>query len=200
MNTRPKHLKIALLLGATFLVLITVGTLVFARINPTALVNFGSNQAETINFPAIDPDLSAARQSILAITQQEFENPGPGTKYADGQAEPWCADFVSWIMREAGHPLKNPHTNSWRIPGVYTLQEYFQQQGAFAPVTTDYAPRPGDIAIYKDGIFGHHTNIVVAADKDTITTVGGNENFKITLRTFTFRDSQYGLLGFAHPD
>ena len=55
-----------------------------------------------------------------------------------GVEEPWCADFVSWIMREAGLPLSNPNSGHWRIPGVYTWQEYYQSQSRFQEVGDGY--------------------------------------------------------------
>lgn len=64
--------------------------------------------------------------------------------------EPWCADFVSWVYKEAGHPLKNPNSGSWRIPGTYTLREYYEAQGAFRPADSGYEPQLGDVAIYED--------------------------------------------------
>jgi hypothetical protein len=43
-------------------------------------------------------------------------------------------------MRQAGTSLNKPNSGSWRIPGVYTLQEYYQSVGRFeAP---DFQPPP----------------------------------------------------------
>jgi hypothetical protein len=47
----------------------------------------------------------------------QFERQPPEV-FSEGTAEPWCADFVSWVMYQAGFSLDNPDSGSWRIPGV----------------------------------------------------------------------------------
>ncbi|MCY4666961.1 MAG: CHAP domain-containing protein, partial [Rhodococcus sp.] len=75
------------------------------------------------SFPAVDHSILSAQQSaLLGVLEQEWESGSPGTKYAEGVEESWCADFVSWSMNQIGTPFSNPNSGSWRIPGVYTLQ------------------------------------------------------------------------------
>ncbi|MEU1207983.1 hypothetical protein [Nocardia sp. NPDC005825] len=79
------------------------------------------------DFPAIDSTgLTAAQNRVVDVLRQQFEEQSGRDKYSEGIAEPWCADFVSWVMRAAGQPLHNPNSGSWRIPGVYTLEEYYR--------------------------------------------------------------------------
>ncbi len=150
-------------------------------------------------FPEIPTTISPLRQKILGLARQEFEARSPGTKFSEGVVEPWCADFVSWILREAGQPLKNPHSGSWRIPGTFTLREYYESVGRFRAAGSGYTPQPGDVAIYRESpVFGDHTNIVISYDDGVITTVGGNEMNRI--RVFVSRDKNYqGLLGYGVP-
>ena len=76
-------------------------------------------------FPDIDTaNLSPTRQKIISLAKTEFKAQSAGTKFSQGAEEAWCANFVSWIMYQAGAPLKNPHTDGWRIPGTFTLREY----------------------------------------------------------------------------
>jgi hypothetical protein len=96
-------------------------------------------------------------------------------------------------MREAGEPLTNPNSGSWRIPGVATLQDYYQSIEAFRPYESGYQPKVGDVVLYNDpGIFGQHTNIVIKNDDGALTTVGGNEEGKI--RVFTNHDSAAAVI------
>lgn len=129
------------------------------------------------SFPAVDrTGLDAAQLSVLDVTEREFGRQPGGTTYSEGVREPWCADFVSWVMRASGQPLSNPNSGSWRIPGVYTLEEYYRGQHRFEQANNGYLPRAGDVVMYSDSsVFHQHTNIVISADSDTITTVGGNE-------------------------
>ncbi|WP_194815343.1 CHAP domain-containing protein [Nocardia sp. XZ_19_385] len=146
----------------------------------------GENLTE---FPAIDKtSLSADQSRLIGVLQREFKDPGAGTKYAEGREEPWCADFVSWAMREAGLPLANPNSGSWRIPGVYTLQEYYERTGRFTGLSR-YPPRTGDVLLYSDrSPFTQHTNIVLAYDNGVVTTIGGNEFDDVRISRFVLAD------------
>ncbi|MBL1076064.1 CHAP domain-containing protein [Nocardia sp. 2] len=149
-------------------------------------------------FPAVDRSaLEPAQARIVDVLQQEYERQHPGTKYSEGIDEPWCADFVSWVMREAGQPLANPNSGSWRIPGVYTLEEFYREENRFAPIDSGYRPRVGDVIMYSDSSpFNQHTNIVIAVDGDSVTTVGGNEFGKITIHEYRPADVS-GLVGYG---
>ena len=62
-------------------------------------------------FPDIDTaNLSPTRQKIISLAKTEFKAQSAGAKFSQGAEEAWCANFVSWIMQQAGAPLKNPHT------------------------------------------------------------------------------------------
>ena len=101
-------------------------------------------------------------------------------------------------MYQADAPLKNPHTGGWRIPGTFTLREYYEANDRFKPANSGYQPLPGDVAIYRNSlVFGDHTNIVLKNDNGVLTTVGGNEVNRI--RVFVNHDKQYdGLLEYAY--
>lgn len=143
-----------------------------------------------MSFPALElASLDADQRALVAVLEQEFADPARGPDYAEGQVEAWCADFVSWTMREAGRPLSNPHSGSWRIPGVYTLQEYYQSAGRFVPITDGYRPRTGDVLLYgPDSTFGQHTNIVLTAGEGVVTTIGGNEFDQVSIHRFRLAD------------
>lgn len=128
-------------------------------------------------FPAIDRSvLTPAQVAVVAAAEAEFAAPGRGADYSEGNDEPWCANFVSWVLRAAGMPLANPNSGSWRIPGVYTLQEYYESRGRFVAFDPGYRPVTGDVILYGPGSrYGQHTNIVLVAEGATVTTIGGNE-------------------------
>ncbi|MET0199561.1 MAG: CHAP domain-containing protein [Rhodococcus fascians] len=151
---------------------------------------------DTTPFPDVDTSaLTPEQAAVVDLTRAEHERQRPGTFYSEGVEEAWCANFVSWIMREAGRPLSNPHSGSWRIPGVYTLTEYYQQQGTFEP--KGYVPSVGDVVLYDNSSWvGQHTNIVVAVDGDTATTVGGNELGKIRVHSVDVL-SDSAIVGFG---
>ncbi|MFD4366051.1 CHAP domain-containing protein [Rhodococcus sp. NPDC058521] len=153
---------------------------------------------DTAKFPDIDTSsLSPLQADVVRLIEEEHGKQQPGTHYSEGVEEPWCANFVSWIMREAGSPLSNPNSGSWRIPGVYTLQEYYESQSRFESVESGYQPVVGDVVLYDNSSWvGQHTNFVVAVDGTTATTVGGNELGKIRVHTVDWADDS-AVVGFG---
>lgn len=151
------------------------------------------------SFPAVDLQaLPADRAAIVQVAHTQFDDPGPATKYSQGAQEAWCADFVSWVWNTAGVPMSNPNSGSWRIPGVYTLQDYLQSVHRLHLQGSDYQPQPGDLVLWKTGSrFGAHTNLVLSDRDGRLTTVGGNQPGGITVTTEAADDS--GILGFGSP-
>lgn len=110
-------------------------------------------------------------------------------KYTEGNKEDWCANFVSWVYKEAGYPFVTPATSgksSWRIPVVYkqfssapNLRDYFVQNYAYKGKETGYVPAPGDIVIFSRQSRSH-TGIVERTDKPAnknelwVHTIEGN--------------------------
>lgn len=156
---------------------------------------------DTADFPAIDTAaLSPPQARVVALLEAEHRAQRPGTFYSEGAEEPWCADFVSWIMREAQRPLANPNSGHWRIPGVYTLQEYYESQGRFEPAGGGYRPAVGDVVLYDNRSWvGQHTNVIVTVDGDKATTVGGNEFGRIRVHTVDW-SSDSAVVGFGRLD
>lgn len=152
---------------------------------------------DTEAFPEVNAgELTTDQVRVVELLRTEHERQRPGTFYAEGIEEAWCADFVSWIMKEADMPLSNPNSGSWRIPGVYTLQEYYQEQDRFEAVG-EYTPSVGDVVLYDNTSWiGQHTNVIVAVDGDEAITVGGNEAGKIRVHTLKY-ESDSGVVGFG---
>lgn len=153
---------------------------------------------DTADLPGAAAGSSPLQRSVLEVLGAEHRAQRPGTFYSEGVDEEWCADFVSWVMREAGIPLENPHSGHWRIPGVYTLQEYYEAAGRYEPTGSGYRPGVGDVVLYRNRLgFGQHTNIVAGVDGDSVVTVGGNELGRIRVHELDLDDAAivgYGRL------
>lgn len=88
----------------------------------------------------------------------------PSLEWAQNQA--WCATFVSWVALKADVSTLYPRTASCDV-----AREWFRGRGRYS----EY-PAIGAQVFYGTPADANHTGIVVAYDRDTITTVEGNTN------------------------
>ena len=97
-------------------------------------------------------------------------------RYSDGANEAWCADFVSWVLKEAGSPYTGGTSGGWRQPGVSGSRAWFEKNGEFH-LKAGYTPKPGDIQINQEGdpTYPDHVAIVVAVNGNMATIIGGND-------------------------
>lgn len=179
-----------------FRILVVAAALVLAAIAALAGYRGYREQAAHPSFPVVDTSqLSPGRSAVVHVLAQEYAAQSPMMKYSEGNDEPWCADFASWVMRESGKPFVNPNSGSWRIPGVMTLTDYLHAEGRWEPV--GYSPLPGDMVLYdKPSPKGQHVNIVLINDNGTLTTVGGGEGTNVGLSTYKITDDP-GIRGFG---
>ncbi|MGV0811255.1 CHAP domain-containing protein [Mycolicibacterium boenickei] len=191
---RLRGSKLWLALSAFFAVIVVGLGAVLIRQSDTAIDLL---PGKPVPFPSVDhAALSPTQSRIVDVLQAQYEAQPGGSHFSEGIEEPWCADFVSWVLNEAGQPLSNPNSGHWRIPGVYTLQEYYQANGRFTE-PDGYRPHTGDVVLYAEGSpLGLHTNFVVTSDGDAITTVGGNEEGGIRVHTLDDADLA-GVLGYG---
>ncbi len=156
-------------------------------------------------FPNIDESLLNGQElKLLKILQTEYAKKPVSfdenvLNYSEGEKQPWCANFVSWVMREVGSPYVNPNSGSWRIPGVYTLREYYQSEKRYVKAGA-YTPTFGDVAIYDKTPTNSHTNIVISVDKKakTMTLIGGNENGRVrVIKNQPYSPGVRDLVGFG---
>lgn len=164
----------------------------------TVLANVYS--APKDSFPNVPQEnLTSLQKDVIRLTKQEYQKKPISfdnnvLKYSQGNKEPWCANFTSWIMKSTGIPFNNPNSGSWRIPGVQTMQEYFYSEGRYM-LADAYKPQVGDVAIYEEN--RSHVNIVIAVNDTMMTTVGGNETGHIRINTQSFVSGTEGLSGFG---
>lgn len=195
-HSKKPYLVAAIILFAIGLLVCFFGQTRFNPIPRIVSVVTSANHKES--FPDIDTSgLNKEQKQVVSLLEQEFRAQPNGTKYSEGVNEAWCADFVSWIMRESGRPLNNPNSGSWRIPGTYTLREYYQSAGKFKPASANYTPKVGDTMLYDNpSPFGQHVNFVIKNTKGVITTIGGNEPGGIRVYTHTTKDD-VGFIGYG---
>lgn len=116
---------------------------------------------------------------IVGIALKELGTTGPTSsgyfKYSDNNDENWCADYVSWVFRQAGKPFTGGSSGGWRIAGTSTMRDWFKTNGTWIDNTAanraSNPPLPGDVIVYIHG----HVNIVVSVSGTSAKIVGGNQ-------------------------
>ena len=81
--------------------------------------------------------------------------------------EAWCADFVSYVYKEAGYPFTQGETNGWNENDANKIES----MGFTRHDPSNYIPKTGDIAYFDYD--GGHVEIVVSGGK-TPTFIYGN--------------------------
>ncbi|CAM3043458.1 CHAP domain-containing protein [Tsukamurella hominis] len=198
MGLRKAGLVVAAVVAA--LVVLAGGVVWLSSVHRTPLTKHLPAELKPRVYPAVSTaGLTPERVRILENVRREFDANRPGSYFSEGVDEPWCADFVSTVLHDSGLPLHNPNSGTWRIPGVYTLTEYFQKAGKLESATA-YRPQPGDVVLYtpEHPVMRQHTNFVVAVSGDSVTTVGGNQEGGISAWTYRLTDT-FGLAGYGVP-
>lgn len=99
-------------------------------------------------------------------------------KYTDNTLEYWCADFVSWVYKQAGKPFTGGSSGGWRIAGVKAMRAWFQQNGTYTKNGPGVTPNPGDTYMTAGET---HIGIVEKVENGTVHTISGNtsvENYR----------------------
>jgi CHAP domain len=107
------------------------------------------------------------RTRIVAVAQSQLgqrENPAGSNCTKFGPCEAWCADFATWVWRQAGV------STIGRIAWVPALVQWGKQHGTWK-AGADNNPRPGDFVIFS----GLHVGIVeTVRSSGVITIIAGN--------------------------
>lgn len=110
---------------------------------------------------------------------------GPGEQ-AD-LPEPWCADFLSWVYREAGIPVGNDGKGEDYVP---YLKDWAQKAGRYHD-RGGYQPQPGDIVVFNwDGGPDDHAGIVEKVEGDNVHTIEGNSSDSVARRSYALGSGQ----------
>jgi len=122
---------------------------------------------QVIAVPKLPPSTgSDVRSRIVAIARSQLgqgEHP-PGsncTKF--GPCEEWCADFATWVWRQAGV------AGIGRIAWVPNLPAWGRSRRSWKPGYNN-DPQPGDMVIFS----GLHVGLVERVTAGTITIIAGN--------------------------
>jgi hypothetical protein len=122
----------------------------------------------------------AERQWLAWQTQPKLHNALLYDYTAGNPYEEWCADFVSYVYKQAGAPFSNGERglNGW---DEYNANNIINQGFTYHAAGSGYLPKPGDVAYFN--YLGGHVEIVVKGgsnpvfiygDSGTIDPISGN--------------------------
>lgn len=133
----------------------------------------------------------AQQQIGLAETPDGCNCGEPIQKFLGSSAgEFWCADFVSWVYNEAGHPFTGGADGGWRIANVGVMHDYLAAHGRWFDATSAEDPAPGDVITFRDD---EHVGIVESLDDagtpsdksdDRVHTIEGNTTNMVARRDY----------------
>jgi hypothetical protein len=151
---------------------------------------FSMDPGTSPSAPITTPTLSAASASspgseIVSIAESQigyqdtptgsYCNPytahwDAGTSSSCGKgksAEEWCADFASWVWRQAGVPFTYGYGSSDINAGAVSFYQWGVANGTWHAAGSGYTPQPGDVVVY-----GLNTPTDTTADHVAIVTGG----------------------------
>jgi hypothetical protein len=139
---------------------------------------------------------AAVAASLAALGIRETTpNAGPWIDaFTDGHPEPWCADFVSWVLRSAGAPLTGGASGGWRVAGVAALRSWFAIRGRWSPRAAA-EPEAGDVVVFRHG----HAGVVLRAVAGSLETVEGNAGDAVAIRRYPAWRQLPDIAGFGRP-
>jgi hypothetical protein len=123
-----------------------------------------------------------------------------GPKWAKGRGpEAWCADFASWVWKDAGTPFGPKGTGE---ASTSSMIRQARDMGSWK--TSD--PKPGDMILFDWGrgkgtadaaSIVDHVAIVDHVTNGIIHTIGGNQSDAITKGSYPLDDKH--VLGYISP-
>jgi hypothetical protein len=122
--------------------------------------------------------------------------------YADGNGyEEWCADFISYVYKEAGYPFTAGERDGW---DEYLATNMLNMGFAYHDAA-NYTPQAGDVAFF-DYPGGHVELVVIGGAKplfiygDSGTTDPTTGNGEMAENTITSDDSLGGVTYYLSPN
>ena len=127
-------------------------------------------------------------KDIVATARQYIgynEKDGSYKLFTNGRKEAWCADFATYVTKEALRANGKSIPSGFGSSSVAGLKSWGQKNGRY--VTDVSQAKPGDIVIFN----WSHTGIVknILAD-GTVVTIEGNTSNKVAERKYSPRSGK----------
>lgn len=147
------------------------------------ILNSGSNNSGRKSQSSVSLSSGNLGKDIVATAKQYIgynEKDGSYKLFTNGRKEAWCADFATYVTKEALRANGKSIPSGFGSSSVAGLKSWGQKNGRY---TTDVSQaKPGDIVIFN----WSHTGIVknILAD-GTVITIEGNTSDKVAERKYS---------------
>ncbi len=110
-------------------------------------------------------------------------------------AEPWCADFASWVRKQAGVPFGKDGTGE---DHTVAMVKYAKQEGTWH-ARAGYTPKPGDLVLFsfRGDSNVDHVAVVTKVANGRVYTIGGNEQDRVKASNYRLGDTR--MVGYIAP-
>lgn len=158
----------------------------------------GENKGKTAN------DIGSGLVALASKYMGKNESDGSYKMFTNGRTESWCADFVTYVVKEYAKENGMKVADGFGSPAVSNLMGWAQKNGVFDNTSQmsdkeklNYSQKNlsvGDVIIWKSN-GASHTGIVKSINSDgTFTTVEGNSSDQVKSNKKSIYDK--GLTGF----
>ena len=144
--------------------------------NTTATKNNNSQSKAQLSSGNLGKDIVATAQKYIGYNEKD----GSYKTFTGGRQEAWCADFATYVAKEALRANGESIPSGFGSSSVAGLKSWGMKNGRY---TQDVAQaKPGDIVIFNRS----HTGIVknILAD-GTVVTIEGNTSDKVAERKYS---------------
>ena len=140
--------------------------------------NSGSKKKSSVSLSSgnIGKDIVATARQYIGYNEKD----GSYKLFTNGRKEAWCADFATYVTKEALRANGKSIPSGFGSSSVAGLKSWGQKNGRY--VTNVSQAKPGDIVIFNRS----HTGIVknILAD-GTVVTIEGNTSDKVAERKYS---------------
>lgn len=146
---------------------------------PFNFSNFGNLTQSTRLSGNIGNDIVATALKYKGYNEKD----GSYKKFTNGRTEAWCADFVTYVTKEAFRANGKSVPTGFGSPAVKNLKQWGKDNNCY---TTDVSKaKPGDVVIFNKS----HTGIVKEVRDGKVYTIEGNTSKgTVAERTRTSKD------------
>lgn len=164
-----------------------------------SLFNFAQNNFQNSSNSSIRLN-GGFGSSILSSAYKYLgynENNGSYKLFTNGRTEAWCADFVSYVVKEAAQKSGKSLPSGFGSASVEGLRQWGKNNNCYLHTANSANKKeviknnvkPGDIVIFKEN-GRSHTGVVASVDSNgNIKTVEGNTSDKVGERTYSANNS-----------